>query len=761
MNTTRSATMVAMSLLGFLFSAAIACAAFDAETKTKAESGDADAMIELAKAYEQGDGVQKNLVIALDWYRKATEVAPWSAAAIVGEWYEKGRGTKPDPVMALHYYLRYTGSEAAIARLLAADPQLSQKLETVAPAETKAILAKAAQGDAEARYDLAQLLLGESGGLMRDEAKGLQLMQQSADQGYAPAEAWIGTAYGFGQYHPQKSNGDPFFLEDLAKGLAWTKKAAAQKHPGACYDLGVYLFEGEGVTHDYAEAHRLLDIATQGEIEYAEYYRDKVAEAQAAMAEAANLQAKAEGGDAAAQLAYAQQLQQQKNTKALDWFLRAATNQNADEVTRNGADLRIQLIIGPLQAAALAGNAEKQEFVAEILQKWGRTQEAREMYDKVLANPKSSDALKMLATDGKSHLTPSSGVAAEKVVPPAELKTKAEAGDALAQYDYAMELKKKGDLDGASAWFHKALENPTATEEVKKWADMQVMGERQRYQSFTEREAAAKKKQADDAAEAEKKAAWEKLHPADKFYGMFDFWRKLPKFRDVAMTNLLEAAKVAETGTPEVQYRLAEFIMQGTLGVPKDEARARALIVSSAAEGFAPAKLVYANGLLTGHAGFTVDEAKGHAMLTELVTNAETIAPEARHQVALLLFKGGLGVTADPPRALKLLEQNAEAGFVLSQYEFGRALLTGIPGQLAADPARGVEYLKRAANQGLPMAMALLGQVFEQGVGAVAADPAQAMAWYEKAEQSGMPQAKAAADRVRAKLPAPTPTEKP
>jgi TPR repeat protein len=50
----------------------------------KAEQGDAMAYFKLGEAYEKGDGVQKDIVKAKEWYRKASEQDENSIAKAIG-----------------------------------------------------------------------------------------------------------------------------------------------------------------------------------------------------------------------------------------------------------------------------------------------------------------------------------------------------------------------------------------------------------------------------------------------------------------------------------------------------------------------------------------------------------------------------------------------------------------------------------------------------------------------------------------------------
>lgn len=51
--------------------------------------------------------------------------------------------------------------------------------------------------------------------------------------------------------------------EDTAAGLAWLRRAAAQNHAGAHYQLGLMYLTGDGVEADIAEAHAHLRVAAR------------------------------------------------------------------------------------------------------------------------------------------------------------------------------------------------------------------------------------------------------------------------------------------------------------------------------------------------------------------------------------------------------------------------------------------------------------------------------------------------------------------
>ena len=60
------------------------------ELKRQAESGDTEAMLKLAKAYLQGNGVEKDLGKGLEWILEAAENGNVEAMAAMADAYRKG-----------------------------------------------------------------------------------------------------------------------------------------------------------------------------------------------------------------------------------------------------------------------------------------------------------------------------------------------------------------------------------------------------------------------------------------------------------------------------------------------------------------------------------------------------------------------------------------------------------------------------------------------------------------------------------------------
>ena len=75
------------------------------EVKAKAEAGDANSQLELGLRYHNGEGVAKDQVEAVKWYRKAAEQNLAIAQFSLGVCYDKGEGVAKDYVEAYKWRL--------------------------------------------------------------------------------------------------------------------------------------------------------------------------------------------------------------------------------------------------------------------------------------------------------------------------------------------------------------------------------------------------------------------------------------------------------------------------------------------------------------------------------------------------------------------------------------------------------------------------------------------------------------------------------
>ena len=109
---------------------------------------------------------------------------------------------------------------------------------------------------------------------------------------------------------------------------------------------------------------------------------------------------------------------------------------------------------------------------------------------------------------------------------------------------------------------------------------------------------------------------------------------------------------------------------------------------------------------------------------------AEQKVPEALFQLAMILLDGGAEF-GDKARAATLMEQAADAGHSLAQFNFAQ-MLAGRD-QTPQGLERAVSYYEKAARAGLADAQYAMAEVYRSGMAGRAADLAQAKRWLELA----------------------------
>jgi len=183
--------------------------------KSKAEKGDAEAQLQLAYRYANGDGVARDAAKAVKWLRKAADQGSARAQCQLALYYASGTGVKPDKFEGAHWLRR------------AAD-----------------------QGLAEAQFNLG-ICYAQGEGVQRDAVTAAEWYRKAADQGLPQAEAELGNCYLEGQGVPK----------DIPEGVNWTRKAAEQGYAPAQNTLGHCYSKGKGVSKDYVAAYKWFNLA--------------------------------------------------------------------------------------------------------------------------------------------------------------------------------------------------------------------------------------------------------------------------------------------------------------------------------------------------------------------------------------------------------------------------------------------------------------------------------------------------------------------
>jgi serine/threonine-protein kinase len=236
-----------------------------------ADRGEPPAQNELGVKYAAGeDGLPRDDVKAVEWYRKAAVQGYAKAETNLGDMYLAGRGgLDKNPLQALSWYLKAAqqGWPDAQYRLgylyevglgTAKDPQraLSQY-----------------RSAAEGGYPDAQNLLGffyatGSFGLQQDDKEAVAWYRKAAEQGAAKAQKNLGDMYFFGRGVEAR---------DYEQAMLWYQKAADQKFGAAQFRLGFMYEKGLGTEASVPKAVALYKAAISNGTVEAQRALDRVA----------------------------------------------------------------------------------------------------------------------------------------------------------------------------------------------------------------------------------------------------------------------------------------------------------------------------------------------------------------------------------------------------------------------------------------------------------------------------------------------------
>ena len=231
------------------------------ELKSKAEDGDVQAQLALAKAYDLGEGVPKDEEKAVQWWEKAAAQGNVSAQVSLGGVYSLGAGVPKNYAAAVRWW-----KKAAEQGDVTAEGNLGTAygLGTGVPKDevesvrwhTKA----AANGNSASQFSLGMFYI-QGAGVPKDEAEGVKWLRKSADQGNAAGQFWLGASYYSGTG----------VAKDTAEALRWYRKAGDQGYAAAQYNLGQAYSLGNGVEKDPAEAARWWQKAAEQGLAKAQY----------------------------------------------------------------------------------------------------------------------------------------------------------------------------------------------------------------------------------------------------------------------------------------------------------------------------------------------------------------------------------------------------------------------------------------------------------------------------------------------------------
>lgn len=180
-----------------------------------AEDGSGDGRFCLGLMYARGQGVDRDLAVAADWFFRAAESGSRSAMYYLGKMYFRGFGVEKNI-------------------------EKSIELFTV-PAE---------EGDPRAQYSLG-LIYFEGESMPRDFEKAAEWITKAAEQGHSDAQ------FALGQFYKTGCGVEA----DTDRAVDWLVSAAMNGSKGAGILLGNMYSSGDGVSVDKDESDRWYDMA--------------------------------------------------------------------------------------------------------------------------------------------------------------------------------------------------------------------------------------------------------------------------------------------------------------------------------------------------------------------------------------------------------------------------------------------------------------------------------------------------------------------
>ena len=209
-----------------------------------AESGDPEAMIKLALAYLNGDGVEQSNEKAAEYMRQAAELDEPTAQYNMGMFYIQGCGVERDLAQAERWMERARdngdGDAEGILRSLKELPKLRENAQTGDPAALSALARelmamkgednyreavkyarKAAEGGSLEGMWVLALAYDNGRGVPQSYQEAFRWYSKAAEAGHAPSQANLACLY---------ARGDGV-KKDMRKAEEWVRKSAEQGDP--------------------------------------------------------------------------------------------------------------------------------------------------------------------------------------------------------------------------------------------------------------------------------------------------------------------------------------------------------------------------------------------------------------------------------------------------------------------------------------------------------------------------------------------------
>jgi TPR repeat protein len=197
---------------------------------------DADAMFNLGKSYESGDGVAQDYGKAREWYEKAAAKDNSDGMNHLGLLYEQGQGVAQDYSKAREWYEKAAAKDNSNAMTNLGVLYDNGQGVTRDYGKAREWYEKAAAKDNARAMTGLGVLYYNGQGVAQDYGKARELFEKATAKGNSDAMKWLGGLYCDGQ--------------DYSKAREWFEKAAAKGDVEAMNYLSVLYHDGLGVAQD-------------------------------------------------------------------------------------------------------------------------------------------------------------------------------------------------------------------------------------------------------------------------------------------------------------------------------------------------------------------------------------------------------------------------------------------------------------------------------------------------------------------------------
>jgi TPR repeat protein len=214
--------------------------------------------------YARGDGVTKDIGLAVSWYQRSAERGFAPAQHVLAGCYLNGEGVLKNKIEFLHWNKKAAEQGFSVSQYELGVYYLFKDFKLSGYWFRKA----AEQGHRDAQFNLGGFYADGIGssyafdvGVVKNNVEAIKLWLSAGEKGQIEAQYYLAICYASGQ-HVAKSD---------SEAAAWFQAAAEQGHKTAQYRLGYLYDTGSGVAKDQIEAVKWYLKASNQGVEEAQY----------------------------------------------------------------------------------------------------------------------------------------------------------------------------------------------------------------------------------------------------------------------------------------------------------------------------------------------------------------------------------------------------------------------------------------------------------------------------------------------------------